>query len=102
MTRISRPVALTIGVFDGLHRGHQAVVKATVEAARARGGIAWVTTFDPHPDTVVRGAAPRPWSTTIEEREELLHAMGVDRVHVVRFDREIQALSPEGFLDRTL
>ncbi len=102
MTRISRPIALTIGVFDGLHRGHQAVVKATVRAARERSGIAWVTTFDPHPDTIVRGAPPRPWITTPEEREELLHAMGVDRVHVVRFDREIQALPPEGFLDRIL
>lgn len=102
MTRISRPIALTIGVFDGLHRGHQAVVRATVEAARERSGIAWVTTFDPHPDTVVRGVPPRSWITTPDEREELLHAMGVDRVHVVRFDLETQSLPPEGFLDRVL
>ncbi len=102
MTRISRPVAMTIGVFDGLHRGHQRVVQATIEAARARGGIAWVTTFDPHPDTVVRGAPPRPWITPPEEREELLHAMGVDRVHVERFDASVQSLPPEGFIDRVL
>jgi len=102
MTRISRPIALTIGVFDGLHRGHQAIVRATVEAARERSGIAWVTTFDPHPDTVVRGAPARPWITTPDEREELLHAMGIDRVHVVRFDPPTQSLSPEGFLDGIL
>lgn len=102
MTRISRPVAMTIGVFDGLHRGHQAIIGATVRAARERSGIAWVTTFDPHPDTVVRGAPPRPWITPLEEREELLHGMGVDRVHVERFDRNVQELPPEGFLDRVL
>ena len=83
MTITARPIAMTIGVFDGLHRGHRRVVDATVEAARERGGIAWVTTFDPHPDTVVRGLRARPWITPPEEREELLHAMGVDRVHEI-------------------
>lgn len=102
MTLASRPIALTIGVFDGLHRGHQAIVGATVAAARGFGGAAWVATFDPHPDAVVRGSAPRPWITPPEERAALLHALGVDRVEVVRFDREVQALTPEGFLDRVL
>ncbi len=97
-----RPVALTIGVFDGLHRGHRAVIDATVGAARALRGISWVATFDPHPDTVVRGVEERAWVTPPEERAELLHAWGVDRVHVVRFDRAIMALSPEEFLDRVL
>ncbi|HEX7077362.1 MAG TPA: riboflavin biosynthesis protein RibF [Candidatus Eisenbacteria bacterium] len=97
-----RPIALTIGVFDGLHRGHQAVIAATVAAAREREGSAWVATFDPHPDTVVRGSDPRPWITPPEERAALLHAMGIDRVEVVRFDREVQALTPEQFLDRIL
>lgn len=102
MTITARPIAMTIGVFDGLHRGHKRVIDATVEAAREQGGIAWVTTFDPHPDTVVRGLPARPWITPPEEREELLHAMGVDRVHVERFDASVQALDPEGFLDRVL
>ncbi len=102
MTFTARPIAMTIGVFDGLHRGHQRVIAATVEAARERGGSAVVTTFDPHPDTIVRATPPRPWITPLDEREELLHAMGVDRVHVERFDKEVQALPPEGFLDRVL
>lgn len=102
MSVASRPIALTIGVFDGLHRGHQAIVGATVAAAREFGGAAWVATFDPHPDAVVRGSAPRPWITPPEERAALLHAMGVDRVEVIRFDRDVQALTPEGFLDRVL
>lgn len=98
----ARPIALTIGVFDGLHRGHRAVIDATIEAARSLEGAAWVATFDPHPDTVVRGSAPRPWITPPEERVALLHAMGVDRVEVMRFDREMMGLAPEAFLDRVL
>jgi riboflavin kinase/FMN adenylyltransferase len=102
VTIAARPIAMTIGVFDGLHRGHRRVIDATVAAARDHSGIAWVTTFDPHPDTVVRGVSARPWITPPDEREELLHAMGVDRVHVERFDPSVQALPPEGFLDRVL
>ncbi len=102
MTVSSRPIALAIGVFDGLHRGHQKVVAATIAAAREQEGAAWIATFDPHPDTVVRGVPPRPWITPPAERSALLHAMGVDRVETVRFDAEIQALAPEGFFDRVL
>ena len=98
----ARPIALTIGVFDGLHRGHRLLVDATVRAAREMEGAAWVATFDPHPDTVVRGLEPRPWITPPEERKALLHALGVDRVEVIRFSREIQELLPEEFLDRIL
>jgi riboflavin kinase/FMN adenylyltransferase len=97
-----RPIALAIGVFDGLHRGHRAVIGTTVERARAIRGAAWVATFDPHPDTVIRGVTDRPWITLPEERAALLHEWGVDRVETVRFDPAIQALSPEEFLDRVL
>jgi riboflavin kinase / FMN adenylyltransferase len=98
----ARPIALTIGVFDGLHRGHRLLVEATVRAAREMEGAAWVATFDPHPDTVVRGSEPRPWITPPEERKALLHGLGIDRVEVIRFSREIQDLLPEEFLDRIL
>ncbi|HET9950429.1 MAG TPA: bifunctional riboflavin kinase/FMN adenylyltransferase [Candidatus Eisenbacteria bacterium] len=102
MSLTNRPIALTIGVFDGLHRGHQAIVAAVVKAARERGGAAWVATFDPHPDAVVRGTEERPWITPPEERAALLHGLGVDRVEVIRFDRSVSALLPEEFLDRIL
>jgi riboflavin kinase/FMN adenylyltransferase len=98
----ARPIALTIGVFDGLHRGHRLVIEATVRAARERGGAAWVATFDPHPDAVVRGSEPRPWITPPDERQALLHGLGADRVEVIRFDRSVQDLLPEEFLDRVL
>jgi len=102
MSAQARPIALTIGVFDGLHRGHQEIIAATLTEARSRGGSAWVATFDPHPDSVVRGTPDRPWITPPGERASLLHAMGVDRVETVRFDEEVRALTPEGFLDRVL
>ena len=98
----SRPIALTIGVFDGVHRGHQAILAATVAAARDAGGAAWVATFDPHPDTVVRGTPDRSWITPPEERSALMHRLGIDRVEVIRFDGSVQRLSPEEFLDRAL
>lgn len=98
----SRPIALAIGVFDGLHRGHREIVRTLVDRARSMGGSAWVASFDPHPDTVVRGVADRPWITPPEERAAILHEWGVDRVETVRFDPEIQALTPEEFLDRVL
>ena len=98
----ARPIALTIGVFDGLHRGHRRIVEETVAAARAVEGAAWAATFDPHPDSVVRGIEDRPWITPPEERKALLHALGVDRVEVVRFDHAVQSLLPEDFLDRVL
>lgn len=98
----ARPIAIAIGVFDGLHRGHRAVIDALLERAREIGGVAWVATFDPHPDTVVRGVPDRPWITPPEERAAILHDWGVDRVETVRFDPEVQALAPEAFLDRVL
>jgi len=102
MSAAPRPIALTIGVFDGLHRGHQQIVAATLAEARSRSGAAWVATFDPHPDSVVRGTPDRPWITPPGERASLLHAMGVDRVETVRFDDDVRGLTPEGFLDRVL
>jgi riboflavin kinase/FMN adenylyltransferase len=98
----SRPIALTIGVFDGVHRGHQAILAATTAAARAAGGAAGVATFDPHPDTVVRGEPDRSWITPPEERSALMHRLGIDRVEVIRFDESVMRLTPEEFLDRAL
>lgn len=98
----ARPIALAIGVFDGLHRGHRAVIGTMVERARSIGGAAWVATFDPHPDTVVRGVQDRAWITLPEERAALLHEWGVDRVETVRFDPDVQNLTSEEFLDRVL
>ncbi len=77
--------ALVIGNFDGVHLGHQSVLREAVGEARARGLAACVLTFDPHPGAIVGSGAP-PMLTTLERRAELMGALGVERVYVREFD----------------
>lgn len=91
------PSAVAVGNFDGVHRGHQALVKAAVARARATGGPSVVLTFDPHPARVLRpGRAPAAL-TTLDQKEELLAGLGVDRLAVLPFDASLAALTPEAF-----
>ena len=78
-----RPTVLTIGAFDGVHRGHAHLISTTVQRARALGRQAAVLTFDPHPDVVVRPGNERPTLTTVVERAELIAALGVDLMIVI-------------------
>jgi riboflavin kinase / FMN adenylyltransferase len=88
----------TIGVFDGLHRGHQRVVARAVEVARARDLPAVVITFHPHPDEVVR-PGPHPPSLTSERRlAQLLAGLGADALLVLPFTVEFSRLSPDEFV----
>jgi riboflavin kinase / FMN adenylyltransferase len=80
------PTVVTIGVFDGVHLGHQRVIGRTVERARALGGWAVVVTFDPHPMAVVRPDAVPPLLATLERRIELFEDYSADAVLVVPFD----------------
>lgn len=89
--------SLVVGNFDGVHRGHQAVLREAVTHAASNGLAACVLTFDPHPAVVVGGGAP-PLLTTFERRAELAGELGVERVYVRRFDAEFAAWSPERFV----
>ena len=90
--------ALAIGNFDGVHLGHQALVRATVEQARRQAGTAMVLTFDPHPVRVLAPErAPRALMT-LEQRAELLSALGIEVVAVLGFDADVAALDPEQFV----
>jgi riboflavin kinase/FMN adenylyltransferase len=92
---------VTIGNFDGVHLGHQHVVRRAVEVAGEVGVHDVVAvTFDPHPIAVLRPEHAPPTLTTIDERLGLLEAAGVDDVLVVPFSREIAAWTPEEFIDR--
>jgi riboflavin kinase/FMN adenylyltransferase len=88
---------MVVGNFDGVHRGHQAVLNEAVAEAHLRALAAIVLTFDPHPAAVVGVGAP-PLLTTIERRTELMSALGVDRVFVRKFDAAFAAWSPERFV----
>ena len=89
--------ALSIGVFDGVHAGHQALIKRMLEEARARGLTGGVLTFHPHPRTVIRPDQPFEYLESLEHRVELLRACGVDFVSVVQFTSELQQVSAEDF-----
>ncbi len=93
-----RPSAVTIGVFDGVHRGHQHLVATLCEAAGAEGLAAVAVTFNPHPRTVLRPGIAITYLTSLEERVELLQALGLDAVGVLAFTSELAQLSPREFL----
>src|SRR3954465_9724197 len=94
--------AVTVGNFDGVHRGHQALVAATRALAERVGGPAVVVTFDPPPHQVLHPGSERPPLTTIPRRAELLHALGADHVVVLRTSPSLLALSPEAFFEDLL
>jgi len=95
---LDRPIALTIGNFDGVHRGHQAMLARLVDAARRRGLLASVLTFEPHPREFFAPAAAPTRLTSLREKLELLAVHGVDHVHVQRFARAFAALPAEDFV----
>ena len=95
--------AVTVGNFDGVHRGHQALVSATRRWADRLNGPAVVVTFDPPPHRVLFPDSPlRPPLTTLADRAALLHAAGADHVAVVRTGAALLALSPEAFFEDVL
>jgi len=87
----------TIGVFDGVHRGHQRVMARAGEIARARRLPVVVITFDRHPDEVVRPGSHPPFLTSSRRRAELLAGLGADAVCVLPFTLEFSRLSPDEF-----
>jgi riboflavin kinase/FMN adenylyltransferase len=96
------PVALTIGNFDGVHRGHQAMLSRLIEAAEDLALPAAVLTFDPHPrEFFALGAAP-PRLSPLRAKLEYFRTLGVARTIVARFDHRLAALAPETFIDDVL
>jgi riboflavin kinase/FMN adenylyltransferase len=88
----------TIGVFDGVHLGHQRIVGRAVEIARERDLPAVVVTFDPHPDEVIRPGSHPPLLTSARRQAELLAGLGADAVLVLPFNVEFSRLSPDEFI----
>jgi len=96
------PVALTIGTFDGVHRGHQAMLSRLVEAAEDLALASAVLTFDPHPrEFFGRDAAP-PRLSSLRGRLERFAALGVERAFVARFDAALASLPPAAFIETIL
>ncbi len=93
---------VAIGNFDGVHLGHQALLRVTVDDVRRAGGTALALGFDPHPARVVAPERAPLAMTTLEQRAELLGALGVDAFAVLDFDARLAALSPAAFAREVL
>ena len=93
---------VTIGVFDGVHRGHQQVISRAVAVARERGLRAVAIVFDPHPAEVVRPGSHPAILTSLERKAELVAALGVDAMCVLPFTADLMRLSPESFTHTVL
>ena len=89
---------LAIGVFDGVHRGHQILINRVVRKARAAGGTSVAMTFDPHPVHVLRPQIDCPLLVSVPHRLKLIEALGVDVCIVVRFTKKFSHLTPEQFI----
>lgn len=93
---------VTVGTFDGVHRGHQAVLGEIVRRAAEAGRASVLVTFEPHPLEVVNPAAAPKRLTMPEERAEVLAMTLLDRVMVLRFDRTMARRTPEAFVREVL
>lgn len=95
-TSVSEPTAVTIGNFDGVHRGHQSLLAATRAVAGDSATLA--ITFDPHPVAIFAPDRAPARLTTLERRIELLHEHGADHVRVLDFSKDMAAWSPDEFV----
>ena len=95
---IARPTVLTLGVFDGLHLGHQRIMTKVVDRAKAVGAVSTAITFDPHPRAVLHPESAPPLLQTLDQRLANLAVLGVDQTIVIRFDRDFASQSAEHFL----
>ncbi len=94
--------SVALGNFDGLHRGHQEIIKRTVESAHSKKRDAIVYTFDPHPRLVLGLAPEIPRITTPRERADILEHLGVDVLILAEFTKEFASQTPEDFVQDVL
>jgi riboflavin kinase/FMN adenylyltransferase len=95
-------VVVAIGNFDGLHRGHRALLEATRALAERKGAAVGVVTFEPHPVKVLASRMAPPLILRRDEKLAGLKSLGVDVVHVVPFDLQLAAMPPDRFVDEVL
>jgi riboflavin kinase / FMN adenylyltransferase len=96
------PCAITIGNFDGVHRGHQEILRRVREKAREEGWKSAVLTFDPHPGKVLAPASAPRLLTTVEQRARLITQQGIEEILILPFNSAVSELSPEDFVREIL
>lgn len=95
---ILRPTVLTLGVFDGLHLGHQRIMQTVVERARAINAVPTAITFDPHPRAVLHPESAPPLLQTLDQRLANFEILGIEQAIVIAFDRAFASTPAEAFL----
>ena len=95
---IHRPTVLTLGVFDGLHLGHQLIMKTVAERAREVGAVPTVITFDPHPRAVLHPESAPPLLQTFDQKIEAFGVLGIEQTIIVRFTQEFASIRAADFL----
>jgi riboflavin kinase / FMN adenylyltransferase len=101
LASLAQPLHLAMGVFDGVHVGHQAVIAKVVEAAASEGGLAGLLTFDPHPIQVIAPAkAPSSLLETLDHKARVVSALGVRLFIPLRFDAAMAAMEADEFVDQ--
>jgi len=89
-----------IGFFDGIHRGHRAVIQQALDIAQVENKKSAVISFHPHPSVILRRTEEKVrYITTLEEKQKILKEMGVDYLYIITFNEELSKLSPQTFLD---
>jgi riboflavin kinase/FMN adenylyltransferase len=102
LARKPKAAVLTIGNFDGVHRGHQRILETVAREARQRRGAAVALTFEPHPLKVLRPQAAPPLLLTLEQKLALLEQHGIDLVLVLPFTRRFSRLTPQRFVEEII
>ena len=93
---------IALGVFDGVHLGHQKLIKQTVDKAKKNDGISIVATFDPHPDKIINPESNVFLLTTLEERISLIKDSDVDVFLIIKFNKMMSKMLPEDFISKIL
>src|SRR5438067_7913526 len=100
LSQLPSPVFLAIGVFDGVHLGHQAVISTSAEHARAVNATPVVVTFDPHPEKILRPDKAPHLLTATPYKVALIRALGVRHLLIISFDKHFAATEPEDFVQQ--
>jgi len=102
IAKIKKPLFLTIGTFDGLHKGHQKVLEGLKKSAKRRGGVSCVLTFKQHPTSILHPAKRKQFITSSVHRLALLDRLGVDACLLLNFTKSFAKQRPEEFVKKYL